>query len=216
MGRRAAIADAADGGDRGAAGPGAQRRRPATSGPRGWPRFASCMAGRAAGDPMCSQRALPGDERRSRARLARRGDRGRRPSWRSVAAVDRRSSRYATARARAPASPTRRTPSACPTSATPTTASQLTVFDNRGICQHSGFCTDRLNTVFHTEGAFVTPSGGRMDEIIRAVRDCPSGALSYAIDGVEARDAGRLGRQSRAGDRGHARTVPTGSPAGSR
>ena len=64
---------------------------------------------------------------------------------------------------------------------------QLTVYDNRGICQHSGFCSDRLNTVFHTEGAFVTPSGGRMDEIIRAVRDCPSGALSYAIDGVEAR-----------------------------
>jgi CDGSH-type Zn-finger protein/truncated hemoglobin YjbI len=64
---------------------------------------------------------------------------------------------------------------------------QLTVYDNRGICQHSGFCTDRLNTVFHTEGAFVTPSGGRMDEIIRAVRDCPSGALSLAIDGVEAR-----------------------------
>jgi CDGSH-type Zn-finger protein len=64
---------------------------------------------------------------------------------------------------------------------------QLTVFDNRGICQHSGLCTDRLNTVFHTEGGFVTPSGGRMDEIIRAVRDCPSGALSYAVDGVEAR-----------------------------
>jgi CDGSH-type Zn-finger protein/truncated hemoglobin YjbI len=65
---------------------------------------------------------------------------------------------------------------------------QLTVFDNRGICQHSGFCTDRLNTVFHTEGAFVTPSGGRMDDIIRAVRDCPSGALSYGMGGVEARD----------------------------
>ncbi len=64
---------------------------------------------------------------------------------------------------------------------------QLTVYDNRGICQHSGFCTDRLNTVFHTEGPFVTPSGGRMDDIIRTVRDCPSGALSYAIDGVEAR-----------------------------
>ena len=64
---------------------------------------------------------------------------------------------------------------------------QLTVFDNRGICQHSGFCTDRMATVFHTDGAFVTASGGRMDEIIRAVRDCPSGALSYAIDGAEAR-----------------------------
>jgi len=33
----------------------------------------------------------------------------------------------------------------------------------------------------------VAPSGGRMDEIIRAVRDCPSGALSFAIDKVEAR-----------------------------
>jgi CDGSH-type Zn-finger protein len=64
---------------------------------------------------------------------------------------------------------------------------QLTVFDNRGICQHSGLCSDRLNTVFHTEGVFVTPSGGRMDEIIRAVRDCPSGALSFAVDGAEAR-----------------------------
>ena len=63
----------------------------------------------------------------------------------------------------------------------------LTVFDNRGICQHSGFCTDRLQSAFHTQGPFVTPSGARMDDIIRAVRECPSGALSYAIDGVEAR-----------------------------
>jgi CDGSH-type Zn-finger protein/truncated hemoglobin YjbI len=66
---------------------------------------------------------------------------------------------------------------------------QVTILDNRGTCQHSGFCTDRLATVFHLrEEPFVTPSGGRMDEIIRAVRDCPSGALSYAIDGEEARD----------------------------
>lgn len=34
----------------------------------------------------------------------------------------------------------------------------------------------------------VTPSGGRQDEIIAAVRACPSGALSYAIDGREARE----------------------------
>jgi len=66
---------------------------------------------------------------------------------------------------------------------------QVSILDNRSICQHSGFCTDRLATVFHLgEEPFVTPSGGRMDEIIRAVRDCPSGALSYAIDGEEARD----------------------------
>jgi CDGSH-type Zn-finger protein len=65
---------------------------------------------------------------------------------------------------------------------------QLTIFDNRGACQHSGLCTDRLASVFRTgQEPFVAPSGGRMDEIIRAVRDCPSGALSYAIDGTEAR-----------------------------
>ena len=65
---------------------------------------------------------------------------------------------------------------------------QVTVFDNRGICQHSGFCTDRLATVFRSgQEPFVAPSGGRMDEIIRAVRDCPSGALSYAFGGIEAR-----------------------------
>ncbi len=59
---------------------------------------------------------------------------------------------------------------------------QVTIFDNRGICQHSGLCTDRLGTVFRTsQDPFVAPSGGRMDEIIRAVRDCPSGALSLAF-----------------------------------
>jgi CDGSH-type Zn-finger protein/truncated hemoglobin YjbI len=66
---------------------------------------------------------------------------------------------------------------------------QVTVLDNRGTCQHSGLCTDRLATVFHAGSEpFVTPSGGRMDEIIRAVRDCPSGALSYTIDAIEARE----------------------------
>jgi CDGSH-type Zn-finger protein/truncated hemoglobin YjbI len=65
---------------------------------------------------------------------------------------------------------------------------QVTIFDNRGICQHSGLCTDRLAAVFRTSSEpFVAPSGGRMDEIVRAVRDCPSGALGLAFDGEEAR-----------------------------
>jgi CDGSH-type Zn-finger protein/truncated hemoglobin YjbI len=66
---------------------------------------------------------------------------------------------------------------------------QVTILDNRGTCQHSGYCTDRLATVFRLDtDPFVAPSGGRMDEIIRAVRDCPSGALSYAVDEREARE----------------------------
>ncbi len=65
----------------------------------------------------------------------------------------------------------------------------ITVLDNRGICAHSGFCTDRLASVFHVgDETFATPNGARMDEIIRAVRACPSGALSYALNGVEIRD----------------------------
>lgn len=64
----------------------------------------------------------------------------------------------------------------------------VTVLDNRGTCQHSGLCTERLASVFRLgEEPFVAPSGGRLDEIIRAVRDCPSGALSYALDTIEAR-----------------------------
>jgi class 3 adenylate cyclase/CDGSH-type Zn-finger protein len=40
-------------------------------------------------------------------------------------------------------------------------------FDNRGLCAHSGLCTDRLNGVFHLgEEPFVTPSGARRDDII--------------------------------------------------
>jgi CDGSH-type Zn-finger protein len=63
---------------------------------------------------------------------------------------------------------------------------QVTVLDNRGLCQHSGLCSDRLASVFRTsQEPFVAPSGGRMDEIIRAVRDCPSGALGFALGETE-------------------------------
>jgi CDGSH-type Zn-finger protein/truncated hemoglobin YjbI len=62
---------------------------------------------------------------------------------------------------------------------------QATVFDNRRLCAHSGFCTDRLNSVFHLgEEPFVTPSGARFDEIVRAVRKCPSGALGVGVGGA--------------------------------
>lgn len=65
---------------------------------------------------------------------------------------------------------------------------RVTILDNRGLCSHSGFCTDRLSSVFHLgKEPFVTPSGARMDDIVRTVRACPSGALSYAVDGQEQR-----------------------------
>lgn len=46
------------------------------------------------------------------------------------------------------------------------TGVQVTVFDSAVSASIPG-CTDRLATVFHAGSApFVTPSGGRMDEII--------------------------------------------------
>ncbi len=64
----------------------------------------------------------------------------------------------------------------------------VTIFDNRGLCQHSGFCTDRVAGVFRAgQEPFIAPSGGRMDEIIMAVRDCPSGALSFGFGDTEDR-----------------------------
>ncbi len=66
---------------------------------------------------------------------------------------------------------------------------QVTVFDNRGICAHSGFCTDQLASVFHQgQEPFVDPNGDNKQEIIAAVLRCPSGALSYALGRVERRD----------------------------
>ena len=62
----------------------------------------------------------------------------------------------------------------------------ITIHDNRAICSHAGRCTDGLPSVFRLrQEPFVDPSGSTQDEIIAAIRKCPSGALSYSIDGVE-------------------------------
>jgi CDGSH-type Zn-finger protein len=63
----------------------------------------------------------------------------------------------------------------------------ITIFDNRAICAHAGFCTDRLKSVFrmHTE-PWIDPDGASVAEVVATIEKCPSGALSYARDGVEA------------------------------
>jgi CDGSH-type Zn-finger protein/ferredoxin len=72
------------------------------------------------------------------------------------------------------------------------TRDELTVFDNRGICQHSGFCTDALPAVFRVHAEpFIDPSAADKSAIVEAVRRCPSGALSHALDGIEHRDQER-------------------------
>jgi CDGSH-type Zn-finger protein len=64
---------------------------------------------------------------------------------------------------------------------------RITILDNRSICSHAGFCTDGLKSVFRMhEEPWIDPDGAAAEEIVATIRKCPSGALSYAIDGVEA------------------------------
>jgi CDGSH-type Zn-finger protein len=63
----------------------------------------------------------------------------------------------------------------------------IMIFDNRALCAHAGYCTDSLKSVFrYGEEPWIDPDGAPAREIIAAIAKCPSGALSYAIDGVEA------------------------------
>ncbi len=62
---------------------------------------------------------------------------------------------------------------------------KITIHDDRGICSHAGFCTDGLPKVFRmgTE-PWIDPDAETAEKIIRTIRKCPSGALSYSVDGV--------------------------------
>jgi CDGSH-type Zn-finger protein len=69
---------------------------------------------------------------------------------------------------------------------------RITIFDNRALCAHAGICTDRLKSVFrYGEEPWIDADGASAQEIIETIRKCPSGALSYALDGVEPSSARR-------------------------
>ena len=66
---------------------------------------------------------------------------------------------------------------------------EITIHDNRGICAHAGRCTDGLKSVFKLkQEPWIDPDGDTVENIVATIEKCPSGALSYSIDGVEHRD----------------------------
>ncbi len=68
----------------------------------------------------------------------------------------------------------------------------ITIHDNRGICSHAGFCTDKLPSVFKLKTEpWIDPDGAEVDEIVNTIRKCPSGALSYTIDKAEVKEQDR-------------------------
>ena len=64
-------------------------------------------------------------------------------------------------------------------------AKKIVIHDNRGVCSHAGFCTDGLPKVWRMGvEPWIDPDGAVPEKIIDIIRKCPSGALSYSIDGV--------------------------------
>ena len=68
----------------------------------------------------------------------------------------------------------------------------ITIHDNRRLCAHAGKCTDGLASVWRMgEQPWIDPDGADVEAIIAVIEQCPSGALSYSIDGKHA-DAGAV------------------------
>lgn len=69
---------------------------------------------------------------------------------------------------------------------------RITIHYNRSICAHAGRCTDGLEAVFKYQSEpWIEPAGGTVEAIIQTIRQCPSGALSYTLDGGEGSDPER-------------------------
>lgn len=66
---------------------------------------------------------------------------------------------------------------------------EIVVYDNRKICSHAAECVKNLPSVFRLDSRpWINPDGSNVNDIIDTIRKCPSGALSYSINGVEHRD----------------------------
>lgn len=60
---------------------------------------------------------------------------------------------------------------------------RITIHDNRGICSHAGYCTSLLPLVFKGGEPWIDPEAAEAERIIEVIEKCPSGALSYTVEG---------------------------------
>lgn len=68
----------------------------------------------------------------------------------------------------------------------------ITIHDNRGVCAHSGYCTDNSPAVFRMgQEPWIDPDADDSEKTATTIRMCPSGALSYSKDGVQYKDQDR-------------------------
>lgn len=67
----------------------------------------------------------------------------------------------------------------------------ITIVDNRGVCAANGACVNGLPSVFDDQDPWIHPEGATKEEIIETIEKCPSGALSYKINGRRYQDLDR-------------------------
>jgi CDGSH-type Zn-finger protein/ferredoxin len=66
---------------------------------------------------------------------------------------------------------------------------KVIIHDNRKICSHAAECVNNLPSVFRFDARpWISPDAEESEQIIKTIEKCPSGALSYSIDGIEYRD----------------------------
>lgn len=67
----------------------------------------------------------------------------------------------------------------------------ITINFNLGLCCHVGRCLKHLPSVFSKDTKpWINPNGATVEEIMETIRKCPSGALTYTINGETHADFG--------------------------
>jgi len=63
---------------------------------------------------------------------------------------------------------------------------KITVLFNGGACAHAAYCVNDLPSVFKTDAdPWIQPDSTSVEKLIEQIEKCPSGALSYSINGGE-------------------------------
>jgi len=57
----------------------------------------------------------------------------------------------------------------------------VAVRDDRSICEHAGFCSDRLTNVWEMVSGPATDDGAVRSQMMAMIQHCPSGALTYRM-----------------------------------
>ena len=64
------------------------------------------------------------------------------------------------------------------------TGKDIIVYFNLNVCSHSAVCIRELPEVFNLKKRpWINPDGADYREIMQVIEDCPSGALSYSVNG---------------------------------